>query len=37
MGIMFWLWIGFWILGWAVLIVIHFVSQSRNKSDQEDL
>jgi len=32
MGVMFWLWSGLWILGWAVLIIIHFVDKARRNS-----
>lgn len=30
MGIMFWLWIGFWALAWIVLIALHFVQKENN-------
>lgn len=35
MGIMFWLWMGFWALGWIILFIIHFVTQSKNNSDEK--
>lgn len=35
MGLMFWLWMGFWLLGWIVLLTIFFVVRSREARERE--
>ena len=35
MGLMFWLWMGFWLLGWIVLLTIFFVARSREERERE--
>lgn len=34
MGLMFWLWMGFWALGWIVLFVIFFAVRSREARER---